>query len=898
MTISPAESFLSSVKLLRRYYDGDLNALINTEELKSILFLELRSENSDKPDYFYKNIRDLFFESACQDSVRGYIIKSFKEIYERFVYFRTNRIYIESDLFEKWQNLITKLPPLPIIAFSIYDKCRIYDKFKQSSEYDEGKLVAEILKNSSLPSIYEPEVEDFIFKEGLSEIHLHLSGTSETDFVWQDALLHPAKFYRHIKQLSKSDKKAEMSEQYMQLGDFKYDDVFGLVKTASSIRNRLISFIDKYRYGNIGVYLNNDKDKCSPFNPQFTNNIKRKPLLFADKIHPYRKIYINKAFFSISDAGIGNQTNKKLKSDLIGDKANITLNCSVNGFAEFNAIQYEALFLIKAFQYLEYYKDYEFARLFHYYLLIYSFCNRLLAQQKDQTGFEQFLKIADNKLREFSEEKYVQRFKQLRGMYGQDLARLEGRFTPKKGVKKNLKILRSIIKDYETVKNGCNGVLRYDLSLVAHFIKEKDKTKLEIAPYRDIKLRTKTEKNLRALNCSLHYIGNRDKYFCGFDAANNEMFARPEVFAPAFRRARFMGFNCFTFHAGEDFTHLLSGIRAVYEAMDFLELSVGDRIGHATALGIEPAMWLERTGKISIMEKGEWLDDMVFACFLINSNNLNFSNRAMLSERINELFFEIYSEEFKKDPCVYDRVRDFEILDMINAWKLRKLDPGLSFGTMHNSLFDEFTNEELKNIFKYKYEKKYYDTDLEKDIDLLKIYKKANLNFYGEKKDFRIFRAYHSGKTIKESKKLIEVKTSDIFDEDIFRIFQDIVINKLTDKRIAVEALPTSNLRISFYKNYSEHHIFRWLGIDKESRKESCNGSNGERNNDKYTKPIVCLGSDDAGIFSTNARNEFSHIFCSLIAKGIDRKQALDVIKEIAENNRIYGFRCRTRLAF
>ena len=56
-------------------------------------------------------------------------------------------------------------------------------------------------------------------------------------------------------------------------------------------------------------------------------------------------------------------------------------------------------------------------------------------------------------------------------------------------------------------------------------------------------------------------------------------------------------------------------------------------------------------------------------------------------------------------------------------------------------------------------------------------------------------------------------------------------------------------------------------------------------------KPIVCLGSDDTGIFSTNLRNEFSHIFCSLVSKGIGRKQALDCLKEIAENNRIYGFK-------
>ena len=846
MNISPAEAFLSSIELLRRYYrycdGGGGNAFTDMEELKSILYLELRSEHPYKPDYFYKNIRDMFFQNVRPDSVRGYIIKSFKEINERFVYFRTNRIFIKSALFEEWQNLITKLPPLPILAFSIYDKCR------QSSKCDEDKLVEEILKNSSIPSIYEPEIEDLIAKEGLSEIHLHLNGTTEADFVWQDALSHPVKFYNYIKQARGRDKKVEMSEQYMQLGDFKYDDVYRLVKFASSIRDSLISDIDNCGYG--APYYGN---KHCEFNLSFTVFNKYNPLLFPDKIHPYRRICFGKTLF--------------------------------------NAIQYEALFLIKAFSHLENYKDEGFASLLHFYILVYSFCNRLLSQQTNQTGFEQFLKIADNKLREFSEEKYAARFKQLQGMYGRDLIRLEGRFAPKKEIEKNVKILRSIIKDYKNVKKkdtgNNNDSLRYDLSLIAHFIKEKDKTKPKIAPYRDSKLRTKAEQNLSTLNCSLRYIRDWDKYFCGFDAANNELYARPEVFGPVFRKARFMGFNSFTFHAGEDFVHLLSGIRAVYEAVDFLGLAAGDRIGHATAVGIEPGIWLDRNGKSVIIEKGEWFDDLVFAYFLIDRCNCNFSHRSKLSEKIKELFYEIYEGGFSNYGNRH--VQNFEISDIIKAWKLRKLDPKLSFGIMRNALFDEFKNLELKDIFKYRYEKKYDDMDLEKDIDSLRIYRTTNRYFYDEKKDFKIFRAYHSGKTIEESKKLIEVKTDDIFDENILRTFQDTVINELNNKRISVEALPTSNLRISHYKNYGEHHIFRWLGIDKDYN--YADNSNASMHTSEYNpKPIVCLGSDDPGIFSTNVRNEFSHIFCSLIEKGMDRKRALGLLREIAENNRIYGF--------
>ena len=49
-----------------------------------------------------------------------------------------------------------------------------------------------------------------------------------------------------------------------------------------------------------------------------------------------------------------------------------------------------------------------------------------------------------------------------------------------------------------------------------------------------------------------------------------------------------------TVHVGEDFVHLLSGLRHVDEALRFLELREGDRMGHALALGVDPREWSAR----------------------------------------------------------------------------------------------------------------------------------------------------------------------------------------------------------------------------------------------------------------------------------------------------------------
>lgn len=47
--------------------------------------------------------------------------------------------------------------------------------------------------------------------------------------------------------------------------------------------------------------------------------------------------------------------------------------------------------------------------------------------------------------------------------------------------------------------------------------------------------------------------------------------------------------------------------------MTFLPLGSGDRMGHATALGISPELWLGRTGPRLMISIGEHLDNLVYA---------------------------------------------------------------------------------------------------------------------------------------------------------------------------------------------------------------------------------------------------------------------------------------------
>ena len=94
-------------------------------------------------------------------------------------------------------------------------------------------------------------------------------------------------------------------------------------------------------------------------------------------------------------------------------------------------------------------------------------------------------------------------------------------------------------------------------------------------------------------------VARYSPYFCnetgasvGIDAAGDEMKIPPAVFAPVYRLfERETGICYRTYHCGEDFYHLVGGIRAVYDAVQFLNLREGNRVGHATAIGINPQLW-------------------------------------------------------------------------------------------------------------------------------------------------------------------------------------------------------------------------------------------------------------------------------------------------------------------
>ncbi len=135
---------------------------------------------------------------------------------------------------------------------------------------------------------------------------------------------------------------------------------------------------------------------------------------------------------------------------------------------------------------------------------------------------------------------------------------------------------------------------------------------------------------------------------------------------------------------------------------------------------------------------------------------------------------------------------------------------------------------------------------------------------------YYIFRYVIKGKY----NQMIEIEPLEFFNCDELRILQNSMVDFCNDKKIVIETLPTSNIRISYYNQYKEHHILRWLGV----------------NNSEDPKPKVVVGSDDTGIFMTNLRNEYLHIYQMLEEKSCPIS-AFSKIEHLNELSKIYTFK-------
>ena len=374
---------------------------------------------------------------------------------------------------------------------------------------------------------------------------------------------------------------------------------------------------------------------------------------------------------------------------------------------------------------------------------------------------------------------------------------------------------------------------------VWHFPKTKDnllcKEGYNLLFCRDFNLRRRVKWASTSLVDALYtceYFRQRTR---GIDACANEIGCRPEVFANAYRFLRgsmisrrpepFRGkapLLSFTYHAGEDFLEIADGLRTIDEAILFLGLQRGDRLGHALALGIDPADHYQIKSSIPILPKQDCLDNLVW--LLSRSTELSVSMpgqlRTDLEAKATDLLQELYGS-------IFDHSR-VSIWEYYRSWLLRGDSPDrYRSGKVSTGWFGDP-----------------YDFYALNDPA-------SNALLASSRLDSRISTLYFSYHFSAEVKRRgAETISFEVTEEylDFLRCMQDAMQRFVIEKGLSIECNPSSNALIGTFRAYEKHPVFRFC------RPEPAGAS----------ALHVSINTDDQGVFDTSLPFEYALIASAL----------------------------------
>lgn len=536
----------------------------------------------------------------------------------------------------------------------------------------------------------------------------------------------------------------------------------------------------------------------------------------------------------------------------------------------------ENIFLFRVMEYLsnENIKDIEgtFSRLFWQYLRIKNVVYQGVTQGNYLEGLDYFRTFFG---RASSLTVHHLEHALRNQIYNNHLKKLEIRVTPsdkRKDLRENLvcffRVYKKILEDnslpYESIPQ---------IGVVYHLIKSQDDTFYEKCWYKDSdrrafdktnyfygKLQYQYQQTVDAVNDLRERIPKLSKYIVGLDAASVENSAEPWVFAPTFSRARdsrvskikLLGTDesiqtlGFTYHVGEEFRHLLSGLRHIDEVIEHFHYHVGDRIGHGIALGIDVKAWC-RDNPIVVMPRIEYMENLLWLW------GQAFMDRSSRSSELDLLGLE--REVMLQAEKIYYTI---DGITMFTLWKAYQ-------GRFRAFESDErFIREvcitETGRTGKWRNEIPLESSAFCKQTE-------SGGSVWNEQK---LLHANHCKCFLERMYEVIQVNVGQ-HEVDLLERIQVSVRDKLSHKGIVVEANPTSNLAISGIDRLFHHHATRLNNTGIRQEDQAGSGL------------VISINSDDPAVFNTSISNELSYIFHLLQNKGYPRDSILEWINKIRE---------------
>ena len=606
--------------------------------LRELVYVDFHRWNDTRPDHVFRHRWKNFYENYLTSNGKSYglsfahfsahhemcsvVLASLQCLVDEYIDIRNESIHVKLDKFGWWQNMLSRISSLPLQALVRWEMKR-ENLVSAVNDYGESDSY-QTSSNTIILYPYDAGVENYISRNGINDSHVHVNLCAYAEECWLKALSDPEGEY--LKQQKEFEQVSDVAELYRVIHVHLTPEIlyknhletacrlrYLLICYANDVRifvqekNKMLSIPAKVRLHNLSeIPPEHWSDKEVPMekgSPEVTHehDASQPPVVF-EEIEWMEKVIHKQA----------------ISPDAIVDRAFHLYILLMNEFLSFS-VQRDNLYGFKQFQKYSVLKS-TFTDQQYYYYRVFSRMhgNRI----HSQTNYME-LRLAPSRDNKENEEKIAA----ILNGYFQYINEKLPKQDPESGllVKKKPKLefdskissIVFILDKLETLLESQPAQQRLIRpTIVPHLIKRAWEPQKGHLRYGEI--RKEYEAVLDSLHNLLQNYPDLRKWIRGIDAAADELETPPDVFAPAYRKARrVLLLPHATYHAGEDFYHIISGVRTVCEAVDMLGLKSGDRIGHATALGVDPFLWMRTMPSIVTPTRGEWLQDLIFTWNLL-----------------------------------------------------------------------------------------------------------------------------------------------------------------------------------------------------------------------------------------------------------------------------------------
>ncbi|KRF52556.1 hypothetical protein ASG99_12405 [Bacillus sp. Soil768D1] len=817
---------LDEVKLLtKKYYYPDINLTIKKDfhgNNTSLFYMNLLNELS-RVFITHRNgkISLKYWESTEEENLLG----PYKGIYKVALWNSLNRIFTTD------------------ILVIIY----LLDNGMRDERYLKGY--------HSHVSLEDIELNQ-ILQKGMSETHMHFSAGGHFTLNWQ-TLMSPTRKY-----ISQSVENNFLYTNELIGVDF---NLYKYTLAVASLRLLLGNFV-QYNQTYPSYELSLDK-----FYGEFFNKIaisekeEVSTLSFLNSIATGEKLTQDNEYYYDLYEGVKDILNIELKTPYNNSKWNTylavkdILHSVIDSYGEYTTV--ENIFLFKCLKYMKVINknDTLFHKLFWQYIRVRNERFKLEIQKNNIKGLEYFKSYIERATDTVEiDESDVGKWGLILHtiVHKSSIKKLELRITVGKGntlyekINSLVKKLKSFFNAYKQLIEDfiLEGRVAPQIGIIIHFIKEVD-TSLSLNCWKDDKkkmhfydLQNRYHMEMEAVNELRETVPGLADYLVGIDAANLETNTEPWVFAPIYKNARNSDSHKlvyydtpiktirnlgFTYHVGEDYRHMITGLRHIDEVIEHFQYRSGDRIGHGIVLGVSATTWANKH-KVVILPKHEYLDNLLWIWGLNNEHNLK---------------MHIESLELKILKVAEQVYKTLDGLDVYKLWKNYK----------EKFNYSDWSNISNKDCSKIQCPMINQESTQSWDLNILQYAK--HCSYYNEQ----------LSKPIQ-----IEINEEEI---SIIKSIQNFIKKKISKEGIVVETNPSSNIAIGELEHIFEHYIHNLNPVRSESDSIK-----------------VTINTDDPIVFNTNISNEYAYIFYSLIEKGFSREQAIIWIDKIRNNGMTSSF--------